>query len=59
MSQLALVTGAGGFIGGQLIRDLLAKGVAVRAVDKKAVDDWYVHDRKSIAIPLARCGPQN
>src|SRR6516225_651779 len=41
MPQLTLVTGAGGFIGGQLVRDLLAKGVAVRAVDKKPYDEWY------------------
>ena len=36
-----LVTGAGGFIGGQLVSDLLSKGVRVRAVDKKPLDDWY------------------
>ena len=41
MSQLTLVTGAGGFIGGQLVRDLVAKGIAVRAVDKKPLDEWY------------------
>ena len=41
MSQLTLVAGAGGFIGGHLVRDLLAKGVAVRAVDKKPLEDWY------------------
>ena len=41
MTELTLVTGAGGFIGGQLVRDLSAKGVAVRAVDKKPVGDWY------------------
>jgi GDP-D-mannose 3',5'-epimerase len=41
MAELTLVTGAGGFIGGQLVRDLSAKGVAVRAVDKTPVDDWY------------------
>jgi nucleoside-diphosphate-sugar epimerase len=43
LSQLTLVTGAGGFIGGQLVRDLLAKGVPVRAVDKKPVSQWYFH----------------
>ena len=41
MRKLCVVTGAGGFIGGQLVRDLLSKGVAVRAVDKKKVEDWY------------------
>jgi nucleoside-diphosphate-sugar epimerase len=41
MSELTLVTGAGGFIGGQLVRDLLTKGVRVRAVDKKQFGDWY------------------
>src|SRR5690242_2574428 len=39
--SLVLVTGAGGFIGGHLVRDLLAQGHAVRAVDRKRVDDWY------------------
>jgi GDP-D-mannose 3', 5'-epimerase len=41
MSHLTLVTGAGGFIGGQLVRDLSAQGVPLRAVDKKPLDDWY------------------
>ena len=41
MAQFTLVTGAGGFIGGQLVRDLLANGFPVRAVDKKPVDEWY------------------
>jgi GDP-D-mannose 3', 5'-epimerase len=41
MAQFTLVTGAGGFIGGQLVRDLLANGVPVRAVDKKPVGEWY------------------
>jgi GDP-D-mannose 3', 5'-epimerase len=36
-----IVAGAGGFIGGQLVRDLEAQGIGVRAVDRKAVDDWY------------------
>jgi GDP-D-mannose 3',5'-epimerase len=38
-----LVTGAGGFIGGQLVRDFLGQGIAVRAVDRKAIEDWYYH----------------
>jgi GDP-D-mannose 3', 5'-epimerase len=41
MTQFTLVTGAGGFIGGQLVRDLLSKGVSVRAVDMKQLADWY------------------
>ena len=36
-----LVTGAGGFIGGHLVRRLCADGVAVRAVDRKPLEQWY------------------
>src|SRR5918993_1214861 len=40
--QRVLVTGAGGFIGGHLVRRLRDEGVAsVRAVDVKPVDEWY------------------
>ena len=41
MSDRILVTGAGGFIGGHLVRDLLDAGATVRAVDKKPADEWY------------------
>jgi GDP-D-mannose 3',5'-epimerase len=37
----ALVTGAGGFIGGHLVKDLLRQGLTVRAVDVKPFSDWY------------------
>jgi GDP-D-mannose 3', 5'-epimerase len=36
-----LVTGAGGFIGGHLVADLLQQGHQVRAVDIKPFDEWY------------------
>lgn len=36
-----LVTGAGGFIGGHLVRSLVKSGVSVRAVDVKPLDEWY------------------
>ena len=36
-----LVTGAGGFIGGHLVADLLRQGHAVRAVDRKPNDEWH------------------
>jgi GDP-D-mannose 3', 5'-epimerase len=41
MSERILVTGAGGFIGGHLVRDLLDEGATVRAVDKKPADEWF------------------
>jgi GDP-D-mannose 3', 5'-epimerase len=36
-----LVTGAGGFIGGQLVRNLIERGISVRAVDIKPIEQWY------------------
>ena len=37
-----LVAGAGGFIGGHLVRDLLDRGQTnIRAVDKKPFDEWF------------------
>ncbi len=36
-----LITGAGGFIGGHLVADLLADGHTVRAVDIKPIGDWH------------------
>jgi len=36
-----VVAGAGGFIGGHLVKALIAKGFAVRAVDKKPLNQWY------------------
>jgi uncharacterized protein YbjT (DUF2867 family) len=39
--QKAVVCGAGGFIGGHLVQNLLAHGVEViRAVDIKPLDEW-------------------
>lgn len=37
-----LVTGAGGFIGGHLVRRLLYQGHRVRAVDIKLAQDWWI-----------------
>jgi GDP-D-mannose 3', 5'-epimerase len=40
--QTAVVCGAGGFIGGHLVKSLLANKVnVVRAVDTKPLDGWY------------------
>ena len=36
-----LVCGAGGFIGGHLVADLLRQGKTVRAVDVKPLDEWF------------------
>jgi GDP-D-mannose 3',5'-epimerase len=40
-SSTALVTGAGGFIGGYLVAELQRRGVRVRAVDIKPLGQWY------------------
>lgn len=41
-NDLIVVTGAGGFIGGHLVADLLRQGHGkVRAVDIKPVEDWW------------------
>jgi nucleoside-diphosphate-sugar epimerase len=40
--EKAVVCGAGGFIGGHLVKHLIANGVdVIRAVDIKQLDDWY------------------
>jgi GDP-D-mannose 3',5'-epimerase len=36
-----LIAGAGGFIGGHLVKELLSQGHSVRAVDIKPFEDWY------------------
>jgi GDP-D-mannose 3',5'-epimerase len=37
----AVVTGAGGFIGGHLVRSLVEQGKSVRGVDVKPLGEWY------------------
>jgi GDP-D-mannose 3', 5'-epimerase len=40
--KAAVVCGGGGFIGGHLVKSLLADGVnVIRAVDIKPLDEWY------------------
>jgi nucleoside-diphosphate-sugar epimerase len=47
----AVVTGAGGFIGGHLVRSLLSQGKSVRGVDVKPFDEWYqVHPDADNAV---------
>jgi GDP-D-mannose 3',5'-epimerase len=51
-----LVAGAGGFIGGHLVRELLDRGAAVRAVDCKPLAEWFqLHeDADNRTLDLAR-----
>ncbi len=41
MEQRVLVAGAGGFIGGWLVKQLIETGTPVRAVDIKPIEQWY------------------
>jgi nucleoside-diphosphate-sugar epimerase len=52
MASLTLVTGAGGFIGGQLVRDLDRQGLAVRAVDRRPIENWFYRSQKAQNIVL-------
>jgi GDP-D-mannose 3',5'-epimerase len=47
MPGVTLVAGAGGFIGGQLVRDLEKRGIAVRAVDRKPPEQWYYRSARA------------
>jgi GDP-D-mannose 3',5'-epimerase len=54
-NEKAVVCGAGGFIGGHLIKSLLNNGVEViRAVDIKPLDEWYqvTRDVESLSLDL-------
>ena len=53
-TDLVVITGAGGFIGGHLARFFLGKGMRVRCADIKPLRDWYqVHpDAENLAGPL-------
>jgi GDP-D-mannose 3',5'-epimerase len=46
-NEKVVICGAGGFIGGRLVKDLLASGVdVIRAVDQKPMDEWYQSTNK-------------
>ena len=51
-----VITGAGGFIGGHMVRSLRDKGVRhIRAVDRKPFDEWYqtLDDVENLHLDLA------
>jgi len=57
VSDLVVVTGAGGFIGGHLIADLRRQGYRrLRAVDIKPLDEWYQRfdDVENLSLDLSR-----
>jgi GDP-D-mannose 3', 5'-epimerase len=50
-SDLVVVAGGGGFIGGHLVATLLGQGHRVRSVDLKPLDEWYqVHGEAENAV---------
>ena len=46
----AVVNGAGGFIGGHLVRSLIESGQSVRAVDVKPLDEWCQINSDAVSI---------
>jgi GDP-D-mannose 3', 5'-epimerase len=48
--MLCVVAGAGGFIGGHLVKNLLDQGHEVRAVDIKPIDSWCQRSDKTITF---------
>ena len=56
MPERLLVTGAGGFIGGHLVADLLREGNEVRAVDIKPLQEWYQLFPEAENLQLDLCG---
>ncbi|NYZ17904.1 NAD-dependent epimerase/dehydratase family protein [Azospirillum sp. RWY-5-1] len=55
MNTVILVAGAGGFIGGHLVKTLLERSLPVRGVDMKPLTEWYqVHPgAENLVLDLA------
>ena len=51
-TNLVVVTGAGGFIGGHLVAELVQQGRNVRAVDVKPLDEWQQRTPSSECLEL-------
>lgn len=52
MPRTAIVFGAGGFIGGHLVKRLLDEGTRVVAVDVKPQDLWHQLHPRAVTVPL-------
>ncbi|MEQ1878922.1 MAG: NAD-dependent epimerase/dehydratase family protein, partial [Bdellovibrionia bacterium] len=57
-TKTVLVTGAGGFIGGHMVGELLKMGFRVSAADKKPLEDWFqLHtSAKNMSLDLSTAG---
>ena len=54
-ADMVVITGAGGFIGGNLVSALRSRGHKnIRAIDNKAIRDWYQHfdDVENLCLDL-------
>ena len=54
-----LVTGAGGFIGGYLVKDLISQGHEVVASDIKKIKDWYQLSPEALNVVADMCLKEN
>jgi GDP-D-mannose 3', 5'-epimerase len=58
-NDLIVIAGAGGFIGGHLVADLLRQGYRhLRAIDNKPLEDWYQKFPEVENIQSDLCAPE-
>ena len=59
MKKKILISGAGGFIAGYLVKDFLADGHEVICVDNKPFENWFQYDNQYFVFTVYITGQDN